>query len=202
MEQKTEIIPDKVKGDTTPENEKLIPVKFNKEIRNLTLDEATLLSQKGLKYDAIEKQWERLKAFAKEDNSSTAEFLDALEKMRTEKRIEELTQQCGGNSEMAKRIITLEKKEDALLPGEKEFSEYFPEKNIAELPEEILRRVKQNNSNLLDEYLRFEARARIEAQREEKKRRENAESTVGSQKDSGIYRTPENEEFIKGLWNK
>ncbi len=201
MEEKAEIIPDKANGATTPK-EMLIPVKFNKEVRNLTVEEAALLSQKGLKYDSIEKQWERLKAFAKEENSSTTEFLDALEKRRTEKRIEELTKECGGNIEMAKRIVKLEKQNDDSLPGEKEFTQYFPEKDISELPEEVLTRVKQNNSNLLNEYLRFEARAKIEAERQERKQRENAESAVGSQKDSGIFRTPENEEFIRGLWNK
>lgn len=202
MQEKTEITPDKEKTATTPQNQMVIPVKFNKEVRNLTIEEATLLSQKGMKYEAIEKQWERLREFAKEDNSSTADFLDALEKRRTEKRLEELTKECGGNSEMAQRIIELEKKSDTTLRGQNEFSEYFPEKAVEDLPEEVLSRARQNNSNLLDEYLRFEARARLDALREEKQRQENAESSVGSQKDSGIYRTPENEEFIRGLWNK
>ena len=202
MEQQAEITPDKATGATIPEKEMLIPVKFNKEVKNLTLEEATLLSQKGMKYEIIEKQWDRLKAFAKDDNISTADFLDALEKRRTEQRIEELTKECGGNSEMAKKIVMLEKNQDDSLSGEKEFKEFFPEMDISELPEEVLNRAKQNNSNLLNEYLRFEARAKIEAERQEKKQRENAESSVGSQKDSGIFRTPENEEFIKGLWNK
>lgn len=202
MEEKTEITPDEEAWATTPENRILIPVKFNKEVKNLTVEEATLLSQKGMKYDAIEKQWERLRAFAREENSSTAEFLDALEKRRTENRIEELTKECGGNSEMAIRIVQLEKPNGDSLKGEKDFLEYFPKISIDELPDEVLNRAKQNNSNILDEYLRYKARLEIEAEREEKQRRENAESTVGSQKDSGIFRTPENEQFIRGLWNK
>lgn len=202
MEEKTEIKPDEEAWATTPENRILIPVKFNKEVKNLTVEEATLLSQKGMKYDAIEKQWERLRAFAREENSSTAEFLDALEKRRTENRIEELTKECGGNSEMALRIVQLEKPNGDSLNGEKDFLEYFPKISIDELPDEVLNRAKQNNSNILDEYLRYKARLEIEAEREEKQRRENAESTVGSQKDSGIFRTPENEQFIRGLWNK
>ena len=202
MEEKTEIKPDEEAWATTPENRILIPVKFNKEVKNLTVEEATLLSQKGMKYDAIEKQWERLRAFAREENSSTAEFLDALEKRRTENRIEELTKECGGNSEMAIRIVQLEKPNGDSLKGEKDFLEYFPKISIDELPDEVLNRAKQNNSNILDEYLRYKARLEIEAEREEKQRRENAESTVGSQKDSGIFRTPENEQFIRGLWNK
>lgn len=201
MEESTEIIPDKVNGATTPE-EMLIPVKFNKEVRNLTLEEATLLSQKGLKYSAIEKQWERLKEFAKEDSSTTSQFLDALEKTRTEKRIEALTKECGGNSEMAKKILLLEKKDSDVLSGESDLKEYFPDKNVSDLPEEVLSRAKQNNSNILDEYLRYEARVKMEEKKQEEKLKQNNESAVGSQKDSGIYRAPENEEFIRGLWNK
>ena len=127
MEKIAEIKPDKANGATTPEKEMLIPVKFNKEVKNLTLEEATLLSQKGLKYDAIEKQWERLKAFAKDDNISTTEFLDALEKRRTEQRIDELTKECGGNSEIAKKFVMLEKNRSDSLAGEEEFKEFFPE---------------------------------------------------------------------------
>ena len=39
-------------------------------------------------------------------------------------------------------------------------------------------------------------------EKQKQKLKENAESAVGSQKDSGTYRTPENEEFIRGIWNK
>lgn len=202
MKEKTEIIPDKALGATTPEKEVLIPVKFNKEVRNLTAEEAAVLSQKGLKFEAIEEQWERLKAFALQDSSSTKEFLDALEKERTEKRRKELTEQCGGNQEMAEKIISLEKGEGEELLGEKEFKEYFPDTDISLLPQEVLHRARLNNANLLDVYLRYKARAEIEAEKQEKKQRENAESSVGSQKDSGIIRTPENLEFIRGLWNK
>ena len=201
MEEKTEIIPDKA-NTTTTSNEILIPVKFNKEVRNLTLEEATLLSQKGMKFDAIEKQWERIKAFAKEDNFTTSQFLDALENMRTEKRMKELTDQCGGNSEMAKKFLLLEKKEPNLASGEKDFKEYFPDKEISDLPEEVLNRAKQNNSNILDEYLRFRARKDAEEEKQKQKLKENAESAVGSQKDSGINRSPEQAEFVRGIWNK
>ena len=127
MENNTEIIPDKEDRETIPENDRVIPIKFNKEIRNLTLEEATLLSQKGLKYDTIEKQWSRLLTMAKEDGFSAQEFLDALEKGRTSKRLEELTKECGGNGEIAQRIIDLEKGKKHSLKGYEELKEYFPD---------------------------------------------------------------------------
>ncbi|MBE6728990.1 MAG: hypothetical protein E7568_02005 [Ruminococcaceae bacterium] len=178
-----------------------IPVKFNKETRNLTVSEASCLSQKGLKYDAISPQWEKLKLFARQENMSTAQFLDALEKERTQRKTEELTRQCGGNSDMAKRIMELEGVKEEVIRGEKDFKEYFPHKSTDSLPSEVLDRVKENNSNLLDEYLRYKARNENVKRAEEKQLRENLLSSVGSQKDSGISRTEESREFIRGIWN-
>lgn len=202
MNEKTEIIPDEGKWATTPENSKVIPIKFNKEVRHITLEEASTLSQKGLKYDAIEKHWSRLLAMAKEDSTSVQEFLDALEMGRTEKRIEELTKECGGNSEMAQKIINLERGGEKVLKGAEELSEFFPDVTVEDLPQEVVEHASQLNSNLLDEYLRYKAREAAELLRQERQRKENLISSVGSQKTSGVYRTPENEQFIRGLWNK
>ncbi len=201
MKEKTEIIPDEENTATTPQ-EKVIPIKFNKEVRNLSLDEASVLSQKGLKFDAIEAQWERFKALACAENSSTADFLTALENRRTEKRIEELTEECGGNSEMAKKIVLLEGITPHTLKGEKDLLEFFPDKTTDDLPQEVLDRANQNNTNVLDEYLRYSAKKAMEEAREKAQREINRKSSVGSQKNCGIYHTPESEEFIRGLWNK
>ncbi len=190
-------IPDKCENDDAF----VVPVKFNKEIRNLTVSEAANLSQKGLKFDAIFPQWEKVRAFAKQDNMSTAEFLDALEKKRTEIKVEELTRQCGGNSDIAKRIIELEGGKEEVIRGEKDFKEYFPHKSTASLPAEVLDRAKENNSNLLDEYLRYKARKELLARTEQAQKRENLLSSVGSQKDSGVSRIEESREFIRGIWN-
>lgn len=197
MEEKNEITP-QPSEDT---DSFLVPVKFNKEMRNITVEEASCLSQKGLKYDAISPQWEKLRLFAKQENMSTADFLNALEKKRTEKRIEELTQQCGGNSEMAHRIFSLEGNSEEELRGLKDFREYFPEKSTDSLPTEVIDRARENNSNLLDEYLRYKARQDALKYAEEKQKRENIQSSVGSQKDSGLSRSPESHEFIRGIWN-
>ncbi len=197
MEEEIKNIPDEEKENETT----FVPVKFNKEIRNLTVSEASSLSQKGLKYDAIFPQWEKVRAFAKQDNMSTAEFLSALEKKRTENKVEELTRQCGGNSDIAMRIIELEGGKTEEIRGEEDFKEYFPHKSTASLPPEVLDRAKENNSNLLDEYLRYKARQDFLARAEEKQKRENLLSSVGSQKDSGVSRTEESREFIRGIWN-
>lgn len=197
MEENNQISPQ----PSDSQNTVLIPVKFNKEMRNITVEEASCLSQKGLKYDAISPQWEKLRLFAKQENMSTADFLSTLEKKRTEKRIEELTQQCGGNSEIAHHILSLEGATEEELRGISEFKEYFPEKSTDSLPAEVIDRARENNSNLLDEYLRYKARQEALKKADEKQKRENLLSSVGSQKDSGLSRSPESHEFIRGLWN-
>jgi hypothetical protein len=201
MEEKNQIKPDEEIKDTTPENPIIIPVKFNKEEYSLTKEQAIELSQKGMKFDAISNQWEKLKGLAKAENKGTEEFLYALEKMRTEKRIKELKEQCGGNEEIAKLIVELEDGKGETLRGEKEFKEFFPTKNIEELPDEVKNAVAENNGNVLDQYLRYEARQALIKEREEMQKKENTESSVGSQKDISENRSPESEEFIRGIWN-
>ena len=201
MEEKNQIKPDEEIKDTTPDNPIIIPVKFNKEEYSLTKEQAIELSQKGMKFDAISGQWERLKGLAKAENTSTEEFLYALEKMRTEKRLEELKEQCGGNEEIAKRIVELEDSKVETLRGEKEFKEFFPNKSIEELPDEVKNAVAENNGNILDQYLRYAARQALIKEREEMQKKENTESSVGSQKDLSSNHTPESEELIRGIWN-
>ena len=102
---------------------------------------------------------------------------------------------------MAHRILSLEGNTEEELRGLKDFREYFPEKSTDSLPTEVIDRARENNSNLLDEYLRYKARQDALKKAEEKQKRENIQSSVGSQKDSGLSRSPESHEFIRGIWN-
>lgn len=61
---KTETQPDVLPSaeDTTPaDNPVFLTVKFNKELFDLDRDETTALAQKGMKYDRISEEYERLK---------------------------------------------------------------------------------------------------------------------------------------------
>ena len=67
--------------DTKPENDNeiFVPVKYNKEIRNLGLNEAAELAQKGLKFEAIAADYVALKRIAQNSGKSVSDFLCALE---------------------------------------------------------------------------------------------------------------------------
>ena len=75
----TEAIPESSEKDGTEEtmetipeasNEIFVPVKFNKQIRNLELDKAAELAQKGLKFEAIAADYDNLKRIAAENGKS------------------------------------------------------------------------------------------------------------------------------------
>ena len=69
-------------ADTTPHNaekEIIIPIKFNKEVKELTLSQAAELAQKGMKFDLISEDYERLKKISRISGKSVPEFLNQLE---------------------------------------------------------------------------------------------------------------------------
>lgn len=189
--------------ETTPENEITVPVKYNKEIKNLSLDEASVLAQKGMKFDKISADFERVKNMAQSDGMSVTEFINALEGQRTDLRKKELLEKCQGDEELAEHILSLEKgikaQENLDL---KEVNEYFPNiKSINDLPKEVVENASMRGSALLDEYLRY----RILKQRQKENFQKNEEmkrlSSIGSQRQSESPEfDPVKNEFIKGIW--
>ncbi len=188
---------------TTPENkaEITIPVKYNKEIRQLDLETASTLAQKGMKYDVISEDYETLKKMAAEESKSVPQFLADLKSNRVNERKNYLTEKCGGDSELAEHILNLEKPELKTDGGFSELKSLFPEiKTEDDLPQEVLDNSKLKGTLLLDEYLRY----RLLNERREKaavlqqKKAEN--QSLGSQLNRKGAESPETEEFLKGLW--
>lgn len=198
-ETQDEIIQD---TDTTPEeNEIIIPVKYNKEIRNLGIKEAASLAQKGMKYEVIQKDYEQLKELAQKENKSVPKFLSDLNEMQIENRKRELTEKCGGDSDFAEHILRLESENFNNSNGFDELKNLFPEiKTLEDLPQKVLENSKIKGTLLLDEFLRYRA---LQEKREKslKKSQEKAENlSIGSQINKVGSISPETEQFLKGLW--
>lgn len=200
----TDIIskPDETAADNENDsgNKVFVPVKFNKEIRNLELDKAAALAQKGLKFEAIADDYQSLKRIAKEDGQSVSEFLNTLKNSRREDRKKELTEKCGGNEEMAEYVLGLEGSSDD-ANGFDELTQEFPEiKDISDLPESVVENARLRGTLLLDEYLRY----RLAAKRAEEKAKNGRiaadNMSIGSQTDRKGGINPETAEFLKGLW--
>lgn len=184
------------------EREIFVPVKFNKEIKNLTIEEASELAQKGLKFDAVSEDYKTLKGMAMASKQSVPQFLESLKNSQYQEKLTSLTQKCGGDRQLAEHIINLEDKTDmGDISGFEELREYFPEvSRLEDLPAEVLDNARLRGRALLDEYLRYrliEKRRVAESQRLEK----NALAvSTGSQIDRTGVINPETAEFLKGLW--
>lgn len=70
--------------DTTPEAEKevFVPVKFNKEIKNLGLEDAARLAQMGLKFEAIADDYEALKNIGRESGPQCFRIYSGTQKAK------------------------------------------------------------------------------------------------------------------------
>ena len=188
--------------DTKPENDNeiFVPVKYNKEIRNLGINEAAELAQKGLKFEAIAADYEALKRIAQKSGKSVSEFLCALEEEKHKARKKELLDECGGNEEIADYVLSLEKNPETNL-GFNELKAEFPNiKEISDLPQSVIENAEMKGTLLLDEYLRYRHNEKKNARRAATQGENNEALSVGSQTDRKGGTSPETAEFLKGLW--
>lgn len=202
MEENIEI-KEKVSKATIPEDT-LIPVKFNKEIKNVPLKEATALIQKGMKYDSVSGEYSRLKNLAASSGKAVGDYITFLENEERDRRYRSLLEECGGNEQTANRILELEgnKKDD--LPDMSEIKEFFPEiKDIDSIPKEVLENIELSGGNLLNSYLRYLLKAEREKQKILQERENAANSSAGSQsKNESLSIDAAANQFLKGIWGR
>ena len=199
---KPEVEEDKVPEATIPQ-ETVIPVKFNKKVRNLTIEEASDLAQKGLKFDAISKDYETLRNMAAEGKKSVSMFLEEIKSGIEKDKLENLTAKCGGDTELAKRIMTLEKGNSTIADsGFEEVKEYFPEIESADmLPQQVIKNAELSGRSLLDEYLRYCLKEKRLGEEAVKNQKAAERASGGSMINRAAVQSPETAEFLRGLWN-
>ncbi len=181
--------------------EVVIPVKFNKEIKNLTAEEAAVFAQKGMKFDLIAKDFETLREISRKNGKSVAQFIEQLKSEQYSKRKEELLEKCSGDEELAEHIISLESGENSDLKGFDELKTYFPKiKDINQLPEKVIENAKLKGTFLLDEYLRYRLEEKRRSGEAISLQEENSNISLGSQLNKKADTNPETLEFLKGLW--
>lgn len=176
-----------------------IPVKFNKETKNLTAGEAQILAQKGMKFEMIENDFDKLRTLASRQKMSVGEFISDLERRQNQKRREELIAECGGNEEIADRVLQFENGEKA-DDGLSELKEYFPTvKSLDDLPRAVVESARLKGENLLNTYLKYRLIKRKQAAEKSLFEQGAANASVGSLKSAGV---PAEDDFIKALWGK
>lgn len=181
-------------ADTT--DSAFLEVKFNKETKKLSLDEAATLAQKGMKFDMIEGQFDRLKALSKKEGLSVGEYLTGLEKTLREEKISALAEKCSGDRELAEKLYSLE---EAQGGENEELFAVFPElESEQDIPEEVKTAAQIKGTGLLFEYLLYDRRLRVAAAEEEKARRLAQEASLGGLSSSS--KDVSDAEFLKGVW--
>ncbi len=176
-----------------------VEVKFNKETKKLTLDEAATLAQKGMKFDMISGDFSRLKSIAEADGLTVKEYINRLDAEINEKKVCELAEKCGGDKELAQRVLNAEKGNRP--DKDAQFSAEFPDLDVESLPEEVKTAAEIKGTGLLFEYLLYEHRKRVAAA-EENLRREKAEQSSLGSLSCGTNTNAADAEFLKGVWGR
>lgn len=187
------------KTEAAPDDQVTISVKFNKEIKNLTADEAATLAQKGMKFEMIEDDFCKLRDLANKQKMSVPEYIESLEKRETKVRREELLAECGGNEKLADRVLELENGEKA-DDGLDELREYFPTvKSLDDLPRAVVESARLKGENLLNSYLRYRIVRKRRIEKENLAEQNAAQSSIGSQKSAAAGG---DDAFLKALWGR
>lgn len=185
-------------------NEVLIPIKFNKETKNLTVDEASRLAQLGLKFEKVSENYDTLKGLAKKENKTVAGFLEEIKNSRIEKRRLELLKKCGEDALLAEHFLRLEQRDEPKSDrGFAELKQYFPNiKNPEDLPREVTDNAELKGTLLLDEYLRFCLEEQQKTKEAARLQKNAVNSSIGSQLSRSYAVDPEAAEFLKGIWKR
>ena len=196
---------DKTLEDTIPNDnsEIIVPIKYNKEIINLNLEKAQELAQKGMKFDMIQQDYAALKELAVKSGKTVGEYICELKNDIAQKRLNEVTEKCGGDNEFAKYILKLENGNSTDIRGFSELLECFPKINtIEDLPESVVEAAKLKGTLLLDEYLRFLYKERLAMNESIKKQNLANQSAMGPFVNRRGGENPETAEFLRGLWQR
>ena len=116
----------------------VIPVRYNHESRELTLEEAQALAQKGLKFDELSPTLDKIRYLAAANQKSVQEMVDALVDGQDKQLYQSILEECGGNEALAKRLYEAEKdKWSARYANVREEEAKAPEKDKAGLTERL-----------------------------------------------------------------
>lgn len=216
-------------AEQTKENENFVlPVKFNKKSVDLKYEEAISFAQKGMKYDQISSDLQKLKDHAARSGKSLSEFVAGLE----EAEINVIKQQCkdaaGGNEEyeqllfdkaLKDRDLKLQEYNDACSAKEKSEQESLEQKiadgviaigklnpeikEVSQIPESVFRIAEEEGISIREAYLLSEFKNRKAVEEAQRAEAAAKQSSSGSLKDDAI----EGEksilsEFQRGVFGK
>lgn len=188
---------------TAPQvDEPFVPVKYNKEVINLSLEKAGELAQKGMKFEALSDELSLLKELATKSGKTVMQFLSSLKLQSDDAMVNSLKEKCGDDAVLLNEVTKLFSKNEA-DDGFAELQKHFPEiKSREALPQSVLENASLCARPLLDEFLRYRL-LQEKAVKENLLSQQTARlSSTGSLINKSGGENPEAAEFLKGLWRK
>ncbi len=148
-------------GDGLQESAFCLPVKFNKQDYQLTLEEATAYAQKGMKFDTVEPMLDKLKTLAQQHGLGVRELVDTL---------------CGED-------VPTVSDEERLADDFCRLREECPDVLAFDaLPESVIRTALDEGIPLLYAYLRHEYRERVRVEAATDAARKAGAASAGAQR--------------------
>lgn len=221
----TDTTPDAAEGENVQQSV-TIPIRYKHEARELTLEQAQDLAQKGMRYDEISPVLDKLRFLAAANDKEVSEMVDALVESQDKKLYDSIMEECYGDEKLAKRLFEVEKaqrqakyenarqreaageqkaREDLAKRLADEFLELkgeFPD--IAEfsgLPKQVVDTAVTKGIALTDAYLRYQhaENKRIAAA---KTAQEQAAKAAAGPQSAGVGETanPAIEAMMAGIW--
>ena len=211
----------------TPQQQ-LLRVKYNKEEREIPIDEAIPLVQKGLNYDKMQEKLQALESdprlsfveqLARDNGMDVNEYLDAVKQAREQQELNELIQnnipeelaqeilESRKERETRKQQEQAKKQEEAQHSEAMEFFDYFRQVNGREydpkgndLPDEVLALQEEQGIPMKYAYMQYHNQQLQNQIKVLKQNEENAKrAPVGGLTTHGSTQTESEDPFLAGF---
>lgn len=204
-----------VERENTPDKYKVV---FNGQELELTLDELRTHAQKGLNYDHVYDQLQRLKKspaidlfeqYAKRNGMNVDEYAEYLQRLENQQRVNAMAQE-GIPETAAQRILELEERESARTAREAEeqkraamqkqymdFLREYPDLAVSDIPQEVWERVEKG-MELTAAYALYEnktLKTKVKQQEQNEVNRKKAVGPIKSENADG-----NTDAFLQGLF--
>lgn len=204
-----------------------VPVKYNKQYRELTPDEASTYAQKGMKYEALEPYLTKLRFMGRQSGQSLEKMLEGMYQAGEDLARKKILDEAGGNQALADRLMEARQVKnkaafDAMMADDKkaaesemadnnqrlaaEFNDLHAEfpaiAKIEDVPQSVIKSALRSGRDLLSEYLRYQHTESKRVKQAEAQRATAAKASAGSQASgAGTSDTsPEITAMMQGIW--
>jgi len=207
-----------------------IKVKFNKQERTYTAEEAAPLVEMGLKWESFRPQYEKLRYLASINEKSVGELIDGLIEESDSRLYSRIMEKTGGDEAEAARIFEKEKKElekrleqlaqreveserQTMLEEKEEIEQRLANEflllaeefsgrfnSFADVPEAVVDCAVNENISLFDAYLRYQHREAKKVEAERVRQMELSARSAGSLSDFGFPPGYELDEFEQAFY--